>query len=502
MEDVKEEIEYWQTAVVCFVLESNPPLTVVEGYFNRIWKDLGIDKVAQINKRVFMVRFHSNERRTKAIEGGVQIFDRKPVIIKPWKPGTEIMNVTVEQADTTTTRKEKLMYARVMVEVPLNKAYLDSVMFENELGQIIEQEIEYEWKPTMCQQCKLFGHTDQQCRRVQQKPRAEQVRKEWKPVERNEQKEKPSIAGESMEQKPKNVQRKALQKQIIMTVSNSFSTLEDHGEEQIAEESAREKTMTDRRNKAKGIIQGEGTHQKKRQLNSKLPEGSTKARQAEMNLFLHNTKVGLFGFLDTKIKRQKTSLASLNLCNGWSFSHNLAHHPGGRIWVLWKTNIFSVNITDVSAQMMHCEVEHRGTQHKFQIIFVYGFNDQALRRQLWQELEKIHGVTKKPWAVMGDFNCVLNRDKRVGSPITVSEIKEFKECVGRCSLQELKSSGSFLTWNNKHGDNSRVHNRIDKVLVNGDWVMKLPGSEVHFGNEGLMDHCPALINWDQGPQSG
>lgn len=170
--------------------------------------------------------------------------------------------------------------------------------------------------------------------------------------------------------------------------------------------------------------------------------------------------------------------------------------------MLWKANIFSVNITDVSAQMMHCEVEHRGTQHKFQIIFVYGFNDQALRRQLWQELEKIHGVTKKPWAVMGDFNCVLNRDKRVGSPITVSEIKEFKECVGRCSLQELKSSGSFLTWNNKHGDNSRVYSRIDRVLVNGDWVMKLLGSEVHFGNEGLMDHCPALINWDQGPQSG
>lgn len=44
---------------------SNPPLTVVEGYFNRIWKDLGIDKVAQIKKGVFMVRFHSNEGQLK-----------------------------------------------------------------------------------------------------------------------------------------------------------------------------------------------------------------------------------------------------------------------------------------------------------------------------------------------------------------------------------------------------------------------------------------------------
>ncbi|XP_019237198.1 PREDICTED: uncharacterized protein LOC109217412 [Nicotiana attenuata] len=290
MEDVKEEIEYWQTAVVCFVLGSNPPLTVVEGYFNRIWKDLGIDKVAQIKKGVYMVRFYSNEGRTKAIEGGVQIFDRKPVIIKPWKPGMEITNVTVEQvpiwirlvgldlkyrgqaaltkiaglvgkpvkADTATTRKEKLMYARVMVEVPLNKAYPYSVMFENELGQIIEQEIKYEWKPTMCQQCKLFGHTDQQCRR---------------PVEKKEQQEKPAIAGDGMEKRPKSIQGKALQKQIIMPVSNSFSTLEDHEEEQTAGESNREQTMTDRRNKAKKITQGEGTQQGKDRLTTNYQRG-------------------------------------------------------------------------------------------------------------------------------------------------------------------------------------------------------------------------------------
>lgn len=32
MEDVKEEIEYWQKAIVCFVFGSKPPLKVVEVY--------------------------------------------------------------------------------------------------------------------------------------------------------------------------------------------------------------------------------------------------------------------------------------------------------------------------------------------------------------------------------------------------------------------------------------------------------------------------------------
>lgn len=123
-----------------------------------------------------MVRFHNIEGRTKAIEGGMQIFDRKSVVVKPWKPGMEINYRMVEQvpiwirlvdldlkywgqtaltkiaglvekpvkANTATMMKEKLMYARVMVEVPLSKTYPELVLFENKVGQIIEQKVEYE----------------------------------------------------------------------------------------------------------------------------------------------------------------------------------------------------------------------------------------------------------------------------------------------------------------------------------------------------------------------
>lgn len=55
--------------------------------------------------------------------------------------------------------KEELKYVRVMVEVPLNKTYSESVLFENETGQIIEQAVEYERTPTLCNHCKNFGHT-------------------------------------------------------------------------------------------------------------------------------------------------------------------------------------------------------------------------------------------------------------------------------------------------------------------------------------------------------
>lgn len=54
-EDVFEEIKYWSTTVICYVVGLNPPQIVMEGYFNRIWKYKGIDKVAQVNKGVFLV---------------------------------------------------------------------------------------------------------------------------------------------------------------------------------------------------------------------------------------------------------------------------------------------------------------------------------------------------------------------------------------------------------------------------------------------------------------
>ncbi|XP_070002799.1 uncharacterized protein [Nicotiana sylvestris] len=77
----------------------------------------------------------------------------------------------------------------------------------------------------------------------------------------------------------------------------------------------------------------------------------------------------------------------------------------------------------------------------------------------------------------------------------MSEIREFKQCVEECTLQDIKSSGAFFTWNNKHGGDDRVYSRIGRVLVNNEWILALPNSEVYYRNEGTFDYCPAIISW-------
>lgn len=158
------------------------------------------------------------------------------------------------------------------------------------------------------------------------------------------------------------------------------------------------------------------------------------AKQKEVKLFLHQCKVSLFGLLETKIKMNNAQKVALNLCNGWFLTNNLGAHPGGRIWIVWKPAIMQVQIEFVSAQVIHCAVMYSGNGAKFYVTFVYGFNDPTIKRPLWQEVRDIKSSINGPWALMGDFNCVLNKEDRIGRQVTMAEIREFRECIAECGL--------------------------------------------------------------------
>ena len=34
--DIEDEVKYWESAVVCYVIGANPPLHLIDGYMKRI----------------------------------------------------------------------------------------------------------------------------------------------------------------------------------------------------------------------------------------------------------------------------------------------------------------------------------------------------------------------------------------------------------------------------------------------------------------------------------
>ena len=56
-EDIEEEVLFWNSAIVCYVLGANPPVQVFEGFLRRVWKDK-IDRIGSPKHGIFVVRFH------------------------------------------------------------------------------------------------------------------------------------------------------------------------------------------------------------------------------------------------------------------------------------------------------------------------------------------------------------------------------------------------------------------------------------------------------------
>ncbi|XP_074291884.1 uncharacterized protein LOC141618698 [Silene latifolia] len=167
-------------------------------------------------------------------------------------------------------------------------------------------------------------------------------------------------------------------------------------------------------------------------------------------------------------------------------------HPGGRIWILWKNNKVDIEVLDMGAQYMHLNVKDLNTDQCFRATFIYAFNKVEERASLWQDLIRLNVIG--PWIVLGDFNNVMYANERLGKMVKDDEMVPFQSTVNRCDLHDMKSTGSFFTWNNKQPNATRVFSRIDRVLVNGAWLNWNIDWNAHYHPEGDFDHCPCIIS--------
>ncbi|XP_021739730.1 uncharacterized protein LOC110706131 [Chenopodium quinoa] len=222
-EDVDPEILYWSLAIIFYALGARIPYFVMNGFIRRVWGRFGIDKVNLLSNGVYLVRFRGKENMEKVLSGGPVMFDNRPVIMKRWEPGINLEKEGIKEVpiwvrlpglnlkfwgqtslmkigkligrpvktDKITANKEKLEYARLMVEVPVDGEFSAEIDFLDEKGVTVNQKVSYEWKPINCNKCKGMGHDEGNCpnlwtrkqNRRRETMNRETVRKVWKPVQ-------------------------------------------------------------------------------------------------------------------------------------------------------------------------------------------------------------------------------------------------------------------------------------------------------------------------------
>ncbi|XP_074315490.1 uncharacterized protein LOC141651689 [Silene latifolia] len=214
-------------------------------------------------------------------------------------------------------------------------------------------------------------------------------------------------------------------------------------------------------------------------------------KQKDIKWFLHQNDVDLFGLLETRVKPVSLNRIANNVCYNWNYITNTSMHIGGRIWVLWRDGRITLDVIDMEAQYIHTKIKVKHTNQEFTATFIYGFNKIEERVPLWNALVRL--TVNGPWIVLGDFNNVMYANERLGKLVRDDEMLPFQSTVSTCDLHDLKTTGAFFTWNNKQPSETRVFSRIDRVLVNGDWLTQWPDWYAHYLPEGSFDHCLYII---------
>lgn len=67
---------------------------------------------------------------------------------------------------------------------------------------------------------------------------------------------------------------------------------------------------------------------------------------------------------------------------GWKYYTNHLSHYNGRIWLVWKEEVYNITIISENAQAITCKVNHLLLKVEFIATFVYAYNQKEERKAL------------------------------------------------------------------------------------------------------------------------
>lgn len=162
----------------------------------------------------------------------------------------------------------------------------------------------------------------------------------------------------------------------------------------------------------------------------------------------------------------------------------------------WDPHIWTISDIVSHAQHISCKIVSTDLVVTFYASFIYAFNNYVARRSLWSDLSRFKGSFPvsllSPWVLSGDFNVCLHTDEMNSVSNFSIDMREFNDLIAALDVFDLNFTGKFFTW----WDCNILHptfKKLDRVLINPDWITAFPSSSAQFLRRGLSDHCPALV---------
>ncbi|XP_020243302.1 uncharacterized protein LOC109821533 [Asparagus officinalis] len=211
---------------------------------------------------------------------------------------------------------------------------------------------------------------------------------------------------------------------------------------------------------------------------------------------LYQYKSSFIALLETKIRETKISYTAQKIARNWKWTSNVRNAGKARIIIMWDPDILEVQPIDSSEQHIKSRVQSVDGRINCVISAIYGLNVNEARKDLWMELSHMkQSIGNLPWLLCGDFNAMITSEEKLGgSQLSEADTKDFRDFIEVSLLTHLKTLGCFFTWNNKQNAESRVWSRLDRALVNDEWISSYSASHVEFLLPNFSDHSPAQIS--------
>lgn len=98
-----------------------------------------------------------------------------------------------------------------------------------------------------------------------------------------------------------------------------------------------------------------------------------------------------------------------------------------------------------------------------------------------------------PWMVAGDFNVVAHEEEKLGRGMRHRPaVEEFNAFITLCGLHDPGFQGNQFTWCG--GGRQKTWCRLDRVLINSEFVNDFPQLRVQHLPSEASDHCPLLVS--------
>ncbi|XP_019236447.1 PREDICTED: uncharacterized protein LOC109216720 [Nicotiana attenuata] len=193
--------------------------------------------------------------------------------------------------------------------------------------------------------------------------------------------------------------------------------------------------------------------------------------------------------VEHRVKEHKTNEVIKKIAPGWKWISNACVSHKSRIWIMWDPRIYTFEPVEVDEQLIHGQIRIISKEVMFGFSAIYGLHTVKDRLKLWSKMRQIHSIQQGPWLAMGDYNAVLHpQDRQYGTEVQEMKIKNFKEYMRDTGMNELQYVGRSYTWTNNH-----TYSRIDRGLVNVNWMMTMPNVKVQVLEPLVSDHSPLKL---------